>query len=189
MLTSQDGSQGTPLMYILLIEANCCPVHIVLLSCQRSFSMLNSPPALPALTTTFQCKAMTLEWDAMKKRHKAMIDRVKVSNVWRSWVCNAHMQQNLRRPNHGVGLYLAADARAACFRTSLWVHHGHCGREPRHHRSARDCAAFTCHDSQSMVMVRLKGSALQCAGMLVCMASLKTQNGRGFYLEVAQLMA
>ena len=38
-------------------------------------------------------------------------------------------------------------------------------------------------------MVRLKGSALQCAGMLVCMASLKTQNGRGFYLEVAQLMA
>ena len=38
-------------------------------------------------------------------------------------------------------------------------------------------------------MVCLKGSALQHAGKLVCMASLKTQNSRGFYLEVAQLMA
>ena len=39
------------------------------------------------------------------------------------------------------------------------------------------------------VMVCLMMSTLQRAGKLACMASLKSQGGREFYLEVAQLMA
>ena len=39
------------------------------------------------------------------------------------------------------------------------------------------------------VMVRPKRGTLQRAGKLACMASLKTKNGRGYHLEVAQLMA
>ena len=43
--------------------------------------------------------------------------------------------------------------------------------------------------AEAWLMVRLMRSTLQCAGKLACMASLRTQDGREFYPEVARLMA